>query len=125
MEDNHVTAESYSNTKPNFAPTDDVTEELRSLYSNFQKCLDLREKYMAISCQRIGDNPRDADDWKIYPPHPQPSWPPPEHPGRVSDGPQSIGSDFNKEEVPIPGLCDHFYEMDETGIYQVTEGEKG
>ncbi|KAG0045042.1 AMP deaminase [Gryganskiella cystojenkinii] len=123
MEEGAASAENnYSNnqnTKPNFAPTDDVTEELRSLYTNFQKCLDLREKYMAISCQRVGDNPRDSDDWTIYPPHPPPSWPPPETKGRVSDGPESIGSDFILEDVPIPGLCDHFFDMDEMGIYQV------
>ncbi|GJJ69650.1 AMP deaminase [Entomortierella parvispora] len=119
-----ITAQSFSNTKPTFSPTDDVTEELRSLYTNFQKCMDLREKYMAISCQRFGDNPRDADDWNIYPPHPPPSWPPPENPGRISDGPQSIGSDFIKEEVPIPGLCDHFYELDETGVYQVYKNKE-
>ena len=108
--------------KSNFAPMDDVTEELRSLYTNFQKCLDLRQKYMEISGQRIGDNPRDADDWTIYPPHPPPSWPPPppESKGRVSDGPESVGSDFVLEDVPIPGLCDHFFDIDEMGIFQVT-----
>ncbi|KAG0047274.1 hypothetical protein BGZ89_005002, partial [Linnemannia elongata] len=36
------------NTKPNFAPNDEITLELQSLYTNFQKCLDLREKYMKV-----------------------------------------------------------------------------
>ncbi|KAF9139234.1 AMP deaminase [Mortierella sp. GBA39] len=98
-----------------------ITEELRILYTNFQKCLELRDKYMKVSAQRIGDNPSDSDDWAIYPPPPVPSWPlpKPEEVGRVTDGPGSIGSDFVREEVPIPGLCDQFFEMDDTGVYQV------
>ncbi|KAI7824759.1 hypothetical protein BC939DRAFT_449169 [Gamsiella multidivaricata] len=106
-------------TKPNYTPTDDVTQELRELYTDFQKCLDMREKYMAISCQRVGDNPSDSEDWVIYPPPSPPSWPPTEHHGRVPKGPESVGSDFVLEEVPIPGLCDHVFEMDDCGIFQV------
>ncbi|KAG0352596.1 AMP deaminase [Podila minutissima] len=109
------------NTKPNFAPNDEVTLELQSLYTNFQKCLDLREKYMKVSCQRIGDNPSDKDDWDIYPPPPPPSWPVTENQGRVTDGPDSIGNDFFIEKAPIPGMCDQIFEMDDTGVYQVYE----
>jgi len=107
------------NTKPNFAPNDEITLELQSLYTNFQKCLDLREKYMKVSCQRVGDNPSDKDDWVIYPPPPPPSWPITEEKGRVTDGPDSIGNDFVPGEIPIPGPCDFVYEMDDTGIFQV------
>ncbi|KAF9315013.1 AMP deaminase [Podila horticola] len=109
------------NTKPNFAPNNEVTLELQSLYTNFQKCLDLREKYMKVSCQRVGDNPSDKDDWDIYPPPPPPSWPVTENKGRVTDGPDSIGNDFFIEKAPIPGMCDHIFEMDDTGVYQVYE----
>ncbi|ORZ22772.1 AMP deaminase [Lobosporangium transversale] len=107
------------NTKPNFAPNDEITLELQSLYTNFQKCLDLREKYMKVSCQRVGDDPRDKDSWEIYPPPPPPSWPTTEYKARVPDGPNSVGSDFVREDVKIPGPCDHVFEMDDTGVYQV------
>ncbi|KAF9929364.1 AMP deaminase [Linnemannia zychae] len=95
--------------------------ELKLLYTNFQKCLALREKYMKISAQRVGDNPSDQDDWVIYPPPPVPSEPTtrPEDYSRATDGPTSVGSDFKKEDVPIPGLCDQYYELDDTGVYQV------
>ncbi|KAF9545833.1 AMP deaminase [Mortierella hygrophila] len=111
--------EDISAVKNKFASQ--ITEELRMLYTNFQKCLELRDKYMKVSAQRIGDNPSDSDDWTIYPPPPVPSWPlpKPKEVGRVTDGPGSIGSDFVREEVPIPGLCDQFFEMDDTGVYQV------
>ena len=36
-------------------------QELRELLSSFNKCLQLRDKYMASSLQRLGDNPRDHD----------------------------------------------------------------
>jgi len=74
---------------------------LRALYSSFQRCLDLRDKYMTLSRQRLEDNPVNYDGsfdpasspsyastssllpvnlppgfnhWKIYPPPPEPHW---------------------------------------------------
>ncbi|KAL5501480.1 AMD1 [Sanghuangporus vaninii] len=38
------------------------THELQILYQNLQKCLDLRDKYMRLSRQRLGDDPRDHDE---------------------------------------------------------------
>ncbi|CAO0789635.1 unnamed protein product [Mucor circinelloides] len=35
-----------------------IAAELRELYNTFQKCLDLREKYMTKSKQRFEDNPK-------------------------------------------------------------------
>ncbi|KAG0372651.1 AMP deaminase [Mortierella sp. AD032] len=122
MEDDGKAEETSRNSKSasNSKLDSQIAEELRTLYTNFQKCLELRDKYMKVSAQRVGDNPSDSDEWVIYPP-PTPCWPPPrpEDVGRVTDGPDSIGSDFVREEVPIPGLCDHFFEIDDTGVYQV------
>lgn len=85
-------------------PTDQVTTELQALYSSFQRCIDLREKYMKLSRQRLEDNPANYDGlysgtprsasnlplpsdeevpltpspqfkpWEIYPPPPSPHW---------------------------------------------------
>lgn len=38
-----------------------MTDELRHLYGSLQRCLELRDKYMRLSRQRLGDNPRDHD----------------------------------------------------------------
>ncbi|KAF9465293.1 hypothetical protein BDZ94DRAFT_1254187 [Collybia nuda] len=38
-----------------------LTSEYASLFQSFQKCLDLRDKYMCKSLQRLGDDPRDYD----------------------------------------------------------------
>ena len=39
----------------------DITPEIRSMFGVLRQCLDLRDKYMAVSNQRLGDNPRDHD----------------------------------------------------------------
>jgi AMP deaminase len=71
------------------------------LYTSFQRCLDLRDKYMTLSRQRLEDNPANYDGaftaqsspsyastssllsnnlppsfkkWQIYPPPPEPHW---------------------------------------------------
>lgn len=36
-------------------------DEPDSMYQSLQSCLDLRDKYMSLSRQRLGDNPRDYD----------------------------------------------------------------
>lgn len=39
-----------------------MSGELQALYDSLRKCLDFRDKYMRLSRQRLGDNPRDHDD---------------------------------------------------------------
>ncbi|KAG8929350.1 AMP deaminase [Tulasnella sp. 417] len=38
-----------------------LTPELKELYAAFIKCLEIRDKFMRASLQRLGDNPRDYD----------------------------------------------------------------
>ncbi|KAF9361450.1 AMP deaminase [Mortierella sp. AD094] len=113
--------EANEQPKPDFSPEADVTQGLRELYTDFQKCLDIREKYMTVSCQRMGDNPSDSDDWVIYPPTPPPLWGSADHRGHIIDGPGSVGNDFVLEDVPIPGACDYHFELDDTGVFNVYE----
>lgn len=49
-----------------------VTAELSAIYSNIQKILDLRHKYIRLSLQGQADNPKDDPAWPIYPPYPDP-----------------------------------------------------
>jgi AMP deaminase len=51
-----------------------VTSELSTIYTNIQKLLDIRHKYMRLSLQQDGDNPKDDQNWSIYPPPPEPAW---------------------------------------------------
>ncbi|GAA6048249.1 hypothetical protein JCM3770_006503 [Rhodotorula araucariae] len=97
IEDADAIDEGFSAQNPNEV----LTAELRALYGSFQRCLDLRDKYMSLSRQRLEDNPAnydgsfdpasspsyastshllpinlppDFDHWKIYPPPPEPHW---------------------------------------------------
>ncbi|CAG8476230.1 1571_t:CDS:2 [Paraglomus occultum] len=108
--------------------------ELRTIYTNFQKCLDLRDKYMVLSLQRLGDNPKDADGWKIYPPPPQPTWPNHgltnggnnDNNDSMKDGKKEkkqVGEDFHFEECEMPGVDERLFELDATGVYRVYENE--
>lgn len=58
-----------------FADTDPhIAAELSAIFGNIQKCLDIRHKYIRLSLQRDGDNPKDDPSWDIYPPPPEPAW---------------------------------------------------
>ncbi|ORY32318.1 hypothetical protein BCR39DRAFT_523929 [Naematelia encephala] len=46
---------------PDPQPEHGIGNELEKLYASFARCLDLRDKYMELSNQRLGDNPRDHD----------------------------------------------------------------
>ncbi|GAO15288.1 hypothetical protein UVI_02041120 [Ustilaginoidea virens] len=123
------------NTEPH------VNAELSAISKNIQKVLDVRRKYIALSCQGLDDNPRDGDDWEIYPPPPEPAWS--QTKGGRTDFPGSnpseqgtqtkrpslsrrrkpgldVGEDFNMEDLlPLPGADDATFKLDDSGVYQV------
>ena len=51
-----------------------VTSELSTIYTNIQRIIDIRHKYIRLSLQEPGDNPKDDPGWHIYPPPPKPVW---------------------------------------------------
>ena len=51
-----------------------ITSELSAIYTNIQKILDMRHKFIRLSLQEPGDNPKDDPGWNIYPPPPEPVW---------------------------------------------------
>ncbi|KAK4056829.1 AMP deaminase [Microbotryomycetes sp. JL221] len=128
-------------------PGDHITAELRALYASFQRCMDLRDKYIELSRQRLEDNPANYDgvykgseagssnlapcfeSWKIYPPPPQPHW---EQRDAFSENLETTAEitarenarrRFNWNEVTIPGKEDEpkrkRFELDASGIFQV------
>jgi len=72
-----------------------ITAELSSIYSNIQKVLDLRHKYIRLSLQGPGDNPKDDPSWDIYPPHPEPVW----EEGRTRTGTLTNGSNTANDSM--------------------------
>ncbi|KFY38853.1 hypothetical protein V495_06332 [Pseudogymnoascus sp. VKM F-4514 (FW-929)] len=69
-----------------------VTSELSAIYSNIQKVLDFRHKYMRLSLQGPEDNPKDDPSWNIYPPHPQPAWEEEKRRATMSNGGDSLSN---------------------------------
>ncbi|KAF9516503.1 hypothetical protein BS47DRAFT_1292245 [Hydnum rufescens UP504] len=59
-----VTSSQVSKSQASFLIVIPISAELTTLYASLQRCLDLRDKYMRVSLQRLGDNPRDHDaEW--------------------------------------------------------------
>ena len=42
-------------------PAELMNADFSHILESFRRCLELRDKYMKYSCQRLGDNPRDHD----------------------------------------------------------------
>jgi AMP deaminase len=128
-----------------FAASDaHVTAELSSIYTNVQKILDMRHKYIRLSLQGAFDNPKDDPAWQIYPSPPDPAW---DHdkatgvPNSMSnsmvldkDNPttpatkrprkpgQDIGEDFDMNDLlPLPEAAEMTFAMDTNSVYQVYE----
>ncbi|KAF7506951.1 putative zinc finger protein [Endocarpon pusillum] len=58
-----------------FAATEDtIVTEVETICKKIKTLLDLRRKYLKTSLQCAGDNPKDVEDWEIYPPPPEPVW---------------------------------------------------
>ncbi|KAJ3916927.1 hypothetical protein F5877DRAFT_45637 [Lentinula edodes] len=54
-------AESTVHVELSSSSSDTISAELLHMFQSLQKCLELRDKYMTKSRQRLGDNPRDYD----------------------------------------------------------------
>ena len=108
-----------------------ITSELAGIYASVREILDLRHRFMGVSLQEEGHNPKDSPDWEIYPPPPEPFWNEENNP--ISPGEdgkklpkkgrkpgQDIGEDFDMEDVfPLPNASELDFELDEACIFQV------
>lgn len=130
-----------------------MSAELSTIYANIQTVLDIRHKYLDVSLQNHGNNPKDHPSWNIYPPPPPPVWidesdrkqsepaAAKEQTGKEAeksfwigtdrhhkgDGARKpghdVGSDFDIDKCEIPGADDYTFGLDDGGIYQIFESE--
>ena len=125
-----------------------ISNELSTIYTNIQKIIDLRHKYLRISLQEPTDNPKDEPPWNVYPPPPPPQWIE-ERDSHSMTGSQTlntdqrgggsvsghakegrkqgvaIGSDFVFEECEIPSEDEMEFKLDDMGVFQVYENQTG
>ncbi|KAI9346466.1 hypothetical protein BDR26DRAFT_855628 [Obelidium mucronatum] len=120
-----VTSESvahFSKANPADPRDDELSEELQGIFESLKKCLDLRKKYMHLSLQCPGDNPKDLDDWDVYPPHVKTS----SYDASATDKEQLAKAHvFVFEECKIPGPEDkkRVYGINAEGTYQIYANE--
>lgn len=79
-----------------------IAPELHVICASIKSVLDIRHKYINLSFQGPNDNPRDNEDWIIYPPPPQPVW------DDVNNRPNNLNSGTNSlTNSKILGLDDN------------------
>lgn len=107
--------------------------ELVELYKQIKWCVDTRRKYQNISLQNPDQNPKNQDDWKIYPNPPPPFWKAKDLRGFKSDSVYDVSSehvdsrDFDFSKCEIPGsddTIDFFADSEDTFQIVSKSGEK-
>lgn len=128
-----------------------IVAEVEAICKKIKMLLDIRHRFLKISSQCPGDNPKDDETWDVYPPPPEPHWSesatekPAVNPAtenelsnsmhsdhlNASDGPrkrrkagEAIGEDFDFNRCTIPGDCDYTISLDEGSVYQVYQRSK-
>lgn len=121
----------------------DISPELSGIAKDIRSILDLRRKYISISLQGPGHNPKDdTKHWKIYPPPPNPTWDEKNKNrpfsqtegadlGKTPNSPTSrqrkaghdIGEDFDMrdlEPLPVEDL-EISFDLGPSSIYQISQ----
>lgn len=123
-----------------------VLPEVSDICRNIQNVLDIRRKYISISLQEPKDDPRNGDNWEIYPPPPDPVWyedrdqpfksgsgsasnatePSAQQATKSRKAGQNIGADFDVSDLlPLPGISGGTtFEIDQNSVYQVYSSRK-
>ncbi|KAJ3162014.1 AMP deaminase [Geranomyces michiganensis] len=103
---------------------EELSGELQNIFDTLQKCLGLRKRYMMASFQCAGDNPKDDDDWEIYPPPPPPSYPPPKGApvDFVPEQPRKP-EEFDFAKCRIPTADSRAFKLQGDGVYHVYDNE--
>ncbi|KAJ4151319.1 hypothetical protein LMH87_012026 [Akanthomyces muscarius] len=118
-----LASNSFLDTEPH------VTTELAAITRDIQKIVDLRRRYIALSSQGPDDNPRDGEDWEIYPPPPEPAWREASHANsRFAPHKATSANDSSQEFdmdglMPLPGNDGCSFQLDSNGVYQVLDDE--
>ena len=124
----------------------DISPELTGIAQNIRNILNLRHKYIDVSLQGPGCNPKDdPQGWKIYPPPPNPTWDeknknrplsqtagtdsemvPGSPAGKQRKAGHDIGEDFDMRDLePLPVEDSELsFELDALSIYRVSRGTR-
>ncbi|OAA47158.1 AMP deaminase [Cordyceps fumosorosea ARSEF 2679] len=118
-----LASNSFLDTEPH------VTAELAAITRDIQKIVDLRRRYIALSSQGPNDNPRDSEEWDIYPPPPEPAWREAAHANSRFARHRATSANDSSQEfdvddlMPLPEDDGCTFKLDSNGVYQVLDNE--
>ncbi|QPG75146.1 AMP deaminase [Brettanomyces nanus] len=98
--------------------------ELIKIYKDLDWAMKTRAKYQQLSFQNDGDNPKNQDDWKIYPRPPPPFWRKGDQYAldRLLDEGDETADAFDLSKCEIPGLdTDHDFTINKEDVFQVID----
>lgn len=114
---------SMAATSANAFPEEYASEELIELFRNVKACLETRKRYMEILVQNDEKNPKNQDNWEIYPPPPAPTYKSKNRFNQVQhNNPEEEKFDFDKCGVPYidDGIV---FKTSSEGVFKVYEAD--
>lgn len=97
--------------------------ELIELYHNIKKCRDLRKKYQSISLQYPDQNPKNEENWEIYPPPPRPTY---NNKQILPDSVQPDSKTFDLSKCNIPAKDDSVvYKLNSDDVFEMIDLKSG
>ncbi|ODQ57975.1 hypothetical protein WICANDRAFT_16361, partial [Wickerhamomyces anomalus NRRL Y-366-8] len=97
--------------------------ELIELYHNIKKCRDLRKKYQSISLQYPDQNPKNEENWEIYPPPPRPTY---NNKQILPDSVQPDSKTFDLSKCKIPAKDDSVvYKLNSDDVFEMIDLKSG
>ncbi|CCH42422.1 AMP deaminase [Wickerhamomyces ciferrii] len=97
--------------------------ELIELYANIKKCRDLRSKYQKTSLQLPEQNPKNQEDWEIYPPPPRPTY---NNKQILPDSVQPDSKVFSMDNVKIPEADESVtFELNSDDVFEFHDASTG
>lgn len=108
----------------------ELAQQFKTIYQGFRQCVKLRQKYMRLSYQRPGDNPKDLDTFEAYPVpygvgrlqfssgnYSRLNL----SPGEYDETPQPLHIDMNRIPTKFPGC----FRLNDEGIFEYFVDETG
>lgn len=111
----------------NALPEEYPSDELIDFYGNVKLSLELRHKYQNISLQTSEmDNPKNRDDWDIYPPPPKPTYKSRNRFNQLPSLEHDEEEEFDFSKCEIPEATDAYdYKKGEEDVFEVYDKLSG
>ncbi|KAK6198168.1 AMP deaminase [Scheffersomyces amazonensis] len=102
---------------------DYASDELVEFFHSVKTCLDIRHKYLEASLQdEESKNPKNKEDWIIYPPPPKPTYKSKNKFNQLPGTENEVEEEFDFSKCIIPdGVNKYTFKLNSEGVYEVHE----